>query len=81
MLNESVFPNVLVFKRRSMRQYPEGISVALYYSSQLDRYITVPFNTLGIADASANMTETTSSSNTTANRLKKIRSNMADTND
>lgn len=35
-------PNVLLFKRKSIRKFPDGF-VALYYSPALDRYISIPF--------------------------------------
>lgn len=37
-------PNVLLMRRVSIRQYPDGKKVALYKIDKLDQYITVPFN-------------------------------------
>ena len=36
-------PNVLVLKRKSIRSYPDGMTVAIYYSDRLKKYISVPF--------------------------------------
>jgi len=40
-------PFVLILKRKSFRPYPNGMKVALYYSSKLDRYFTVPYSAKG----------------------------------
>jgi len=40
-------PNVLVMRRVSVRQYPLGNKVALYYIEALNQYVTVPYSTLG----------------------------------
>lgn len=40
-------PNVLVMRRVSIRQFPQGNKVALYYIEALNQYITVPYSTLG----------------------------------
>lgn len=39
-------PNVLVMRRVSVRQFPQGNKVALYYIEALDQYVTVPYSTL-----------------------------------
>lgn len=39
----SDIPSILVLKRKSIRIYPGGQNVGLYYSQQLDRYVAVPF--------------------------------------
>jgi hypothetical protein len=36
-------PNVLMMKRKSVRQFPNGQRVALYYVDKIDKYITVPY--------------------------------------
>jgi hypothetical protein len=42
-------PSIVVFKRRAVRVYPGGRQVGLYYSYQLDKYITIPFGDAGLA--------------------------------
>ena len=42
-------PTIVVFKRRAVRVYPGGRQVGLYYSYQLDKYITIPFGDAGLA--------------------------------
>lgn len=36
-------PFVLVIKRKSVRQFPDGTMVGLYYSDRLNRFISIPF--------------------------------------
>lgn len=40
-------PNVLVMRRVSIRQYPQGKKVALYYIEALNQYVTLPYDHLG----------------------------------
>ena len=47
----SDIPFILVLKRQSIRQYPDGQTVALYYNDRLKRYIAVPFGGKNIIDA------------------------------
>ena len=37
-------PTVLVMRRKSVRQFPNGQRVALYYVDKLNKYVTVPYN-------------------------------------
>jgi hypothetical protein len=39
-------PNVLIMRRVSIRQFPQGKKVALYYIEALNQYITIPYNHL-----------------------------------
>ena len=39
-------PNVLVMKRKSVRQIPNGQRVALYYVDKIDKYVTVPYEAM-----------------------------------
>ena len=36
-------PAVLVMRRKSIRQYPGGQRVALYFVDKINKYITVPY--------------------------------------
>jgi hypothetical protein len=45
-------PNVLVMRRVSIRQFPQGNKVALYYIEALNQYVTVPYSNLGWKAAS-----------------------------
>ena len=36
-------PAVLIMKRKSVRQYPNGQRVALYYVDKINKYVTVPY--------------------------------------
>ena len=36
-------PNVLIMRRKSIRQFPNGQRVALYYVDKINKYITVPY--------------------------------------
>jgi hypothetical protein len=39
-------PAVLVMRRKSVRLFPNGQNVAMYYIDKLDKYITVPFSAM-----------------------------------
>lgn len=42
-------PTIVILKRKAVRVYPGGRQVGLYYSQQLDKYVTIPFGEAGIA--------------------------------
>lgn len=42
-------PTVLVMRRKSVRQFPNGQRVALYYIDKLNKYVTVPYDDLEFA--------------------------------
>lgn len=39
-------PNVLMMKRKTVRQFPNGQRVALYYVEKLDKYVTLPYTAM-----------------------------------
>lgn len=39
-------PNVLIMKRKSIRQFPNGQRVALYYVDKINKYVTVPYEAM-----------------------------------
>lgn len=41
-------PMVLILKRKSIRAFPDGQRVALYWADKLKTYISVPYSTVGI---------------------------------
>lgn len=46
-------PAVLLMKRKSIRQFPDGRKVALYYVDKIHKYVTVPYDsngTIGISE-------------------------------
>lgn len=43
-------PSIVVLKRKAVRVYPGGQQVGLYYSQQLDKYVTIPFGEAGITE-------------------------------
>jgi hypothetical protein len=46
-LKASMFPpTVLIMKRKSVRQFPDGQRVALYYVDKIDKYVTIPYNAM-----------------------------------
>lgn len=36
-------PNVLIMRRKSIRQFPNGQRVAMYYVDKINKYVTVPY--------------------------------------
>lgn len=45
-------PTIVILKRKAVRVYPGGHQVGLYYSQQIDKYVTIPFGEAGISDLS-----------------------------
>lgn len=41
-------PQVLILKRKSIRVFPDGQRVALYWSDKLKTYISVPYSSVGV---------------------------------
>lgn len=41
-------PSVLLLKRKSIRVFPDGQKVALYYAQAIDKYVSIPYNEIGI---------------------------------
>lgn len=41
-------PSILLLKRKAIRVYPDGQKVALYYAQAIDKYVTIPYNEIGI---------------------------------
>ena len=39
-------PNVLLMKRKSIRQFPNGQRVALYYVEKINKYVTIPYEAM-----------------------------------
>lgn len=39
-------PAVLLMKRKSVRQFPNGQRVALYYVDKINKYVTVPYEAM-----------------------------------
>ena len=39
-------PNMLVMKRKSIRQFPNNQRVALYYVDKINKYLTVPYTAM-----------------------------------
>jgi len=43
-------PALIVLKRRAIRVFPDGQKVALYWADRINKYISVPFQTIGISE-------------------------------
>lgn len=43
MISTKDVPTVLTFRRKTIRVFPDSVRVAMYYSPQLDKYISIPF--------------------------------------
>ena len=39
-------PNVLIMKRKSIRQFPNSQRVALYFVDKINKYVTVPYTAM-----------------------------------
>lgn len=43
-------PVMLILKRRAIRIFPNNITVGLYHSQQLDKWVTVPSVDIGLTE-------------------------------
>lgn len=43
-------PPLIILKRKAIRVFPDGQKVALYYADRIDKYISVPFQSIGISE-------------------------------
>ena len=43
-------PALIVLKRRAIRVFPDGQKVALYWADRINKYISVPFQSIGISE-------------------------------
>lgn len=43
-------PSVLLLKRKAIRVFPDGQKVALYYAQAIDKYVSIPYNEIGISE-------------------------------
>lgn len=41
-------PSVLLLKRKAIRVFPDGQKVALYYAQAIDKYVSIPYNEIGV---------------------------------
>jgi hypothetical protein len=46
-------PSVLLLKRKAIRVFPDGQKVALYYAQAIDKYVSIPYNEIGINEQTA----------------------------
>ena len=44
-------PPIIIMKRRGLRVFPDGQKVALYYADRINKYISVPFETIGVGQS------------------------------
>jgi len=44
-------PPLIVMKRRAIRVFPDGQKVALYWADRINKFISVPFESIGISEA------------------------------
>ena len=50
-------PAVLIMKRKSVRMFPNGQRVALYYVDKINKYVTVPYTAAQWSSSGAMDTE------------------------
>lgn len=51
-------PALLILKRRAIRVFPDGQKVALYWADRINRYVTVPFEGVGLSEETASEADT-----------------------
>jgi len=47
----SMPPNILILRRKTVRQFPGGLMVALYFNDKLNQYFSIPYGSAGADDA------------------------------
>lgn len=45
---DQTIPSVVLLKRKAIRTFPNGQKVALYYAQSIDKYVSIPYNEIGI---------------------------------
>lgn len=50
-------PNVLIMKRKWIRQYPNDQRVALYYVEKINKYVTIPYTAMQWSSSSPTSAE------------------------
>lgn len=43
-------PPIVIMKRRAIRVFPDGQKVALYWADRINKYISVPFQSIGLSE-------------------------------
>jgi hypothetical protein len=51
-------PALLILKRRAIRVFPDGQKVALYWADRINRYVTVPFEGVGLSEETTTEADT-----------------------
>ena len=49
-------PSIIIMKRKAIRVFPDGQKVALYWADRINKYISVPFQSIGISEETLNET-------------------------
>jgi hypothetical protein len=49
-LDINQIPPIIIMKRRAIRVFPDGQKVALYWADRINKYISVPFQSIGISE-------------------------------
>lgn len=71
-------PAVLLLKRKSIRVFPDGARVALYYADTIDRFVTIPFNDIGVSNPIQEEVVEVNSFKDRVNQLREQRNTVPD---
>lgn len=47
---DQTIPSVILLKRKAIRTFPNGQKVALYYAQSIDKYVSIPYNEIGLSE-------------------------------
>lgn len=47
---DQTIPSVILLKRKAIRTFPNGQKVALYYAQSIDKYVSIPYNEVGLSE-------------------------------
>lgn len=65
-------PSLIVMKRRAIRVFPDGQKVALYWADRINKYISVPFQSIGISESSQSSIQTLANANSNDDDLDQL---------
>lgn len=74
-------PTIVILKRKAVRVYPGGHQVGLYYSQQIDKYVTIPFGEAGISDLSEDTIDEATTMRTQSVNTNRVRRRRDDYDD
>lgn len=67
-LDINQIPPIIILKRRAIRVFPDGQKVALYWADRINKYISVPYQSIGISEEVLDEKKNKNTSNDTVDK-------------